>query len=93
MLVSPSTRILGGTFIRASSRRAWLSRWSQELYQSERELTPVLTKFPDVSLAIGYGSGVIPQYDRVLPFCLKDEGVRKKGMVDLIFVVDDPVAW
>jgi hypothetical protein len=49
----------------------------------------LLDRFPSVHHAFAYGSGVFKQ-----PGLYSDNAKQHEGpMVDLIFAVDDPVAW
>ena len=57
---------------------------------SDTDFAELLGSFPPVSFAFAYGSGVIEQggYNY-----LNDQKPSDLPMVDMIFAVDDPVAW
>jgi len=69
---------------------------------SDEDYQSLLTKFPEVSFAFSYGSGVIEQqgYDKALYEAKAKDAAAAQGgsgpdwpLLDVIFAVDDPCAW
>lgn len=52
----------------------------------------ILNGFPDVKHAFAYGSGVFRQ-PGLYPSGSGDDSRHNGPMIDLVFAVDDPVAW